>query len=89
VPKPNVPTVATQEQSAKPKQKPGLKQVTLDRTFAQVIKGKKQEQTKEAKTDATSQTLQKILAKLEEQDKTNKMILERLIKLESSNKKSC
>jgi hypothetical protein len=56
VPKPNVPTEATQEQSVKPKQKTGLKQVTLDRTFAQVIKDKKQEQTKEAKTDATIQT---------------------------------
>jgi hypothetical protein len=65
-----------------------LKQVTLDRTSAQVIKGKKQEQTKEAKPDATNQTLQKILAKLEEQDKTNNMILERLIKLESNNKKA-
>ena len=89
MPKPNVPTEATQEKSARPKQKPGLKQVTLDTTFAQLIKVKRQEQTKEAKTDATSQTLQKIQAKLEEQDKTNKMILERLIKLESSNKKSC
>jgi hypothetical protein len=36
----------------------------LDRTFSQIIKGKKQEQAKEAKTDAINQTLQKILPEL-------------------------
>lgn len=77
-----------QEQSANIKRNTLLKQASLETTYAQIIKSKQPDQNKEEQTkpDITSQTLQQILAKLEEQNKTNKMILERITKLESSNK---
>lgn len=73
----------TQKSVAKPKAKE-------EKTYAQIIKGKETKIKKDEQTepDSTSQMLQKIMAKLEQQEKTNKMILNRINKLESGNKKA-
>lgn len=75
------------EQIALKPKKTELKQVTLEKLYATALKDKKPEQKegKEAEPVTTNQMLQKILAELEEQKKTNKMILTRISKLESKN----
>ena len=83
----NVPNPkSSEEDNNKPKTKPVENQAT-ENTYAQKVKNK-ETQAAQVGPDATSQMLQKIMAKLDQQEKTNKIILERLNKLENSNKKA-
>lgn len=84
----NVPNPKTQD--AKLFKKAVVFQSTSGLSYAQVAKGKetKAKKAEQEEPDATSLMLQKIMAKLDQQVKSNKMILERLNKLESGNKKA-
>ena len=66
------------------------KQLTLDKMYSQALKETESEQKdeKSAKPITTDGFLQKILAELEEQKKTNKMILTRINLLEGSVRKA-
>lgn len=77
--KPQTQDYRTQGSDTKPKAKPEQKQ-NAENTHAQLVKNNGTKSTK-SESDNTSQILLKIMAKLDNQKKANKMILERISKL--------